>query len=82
MRAEDIPEEERKYIIPGRKDVFKHGEKYWIYLGKWAGWREHDRIHITPEGNIVGVIGEVDTEAVKAAAERIVTAGIGVHFKQ
>lgn len=78
MRAEDIPEEERKYIIPGRKDVFKHGEKYWIYLGKWAGWREHDRIHITKEGNVVGVRGEVDREAAREAAERILASVKGL----
>lgn len=68
----DIPEAEREYIIPGRRDVFKHGDKYWMYLGKYAGWREHDRIHITQEGNIAGVIGEIDEEAARAAAERIV----------
>lgn len=82
MQIEDIPEEEREYIIPGQTGVFKYREKYWIYLGKWAGWREHDRIYITPEGNVVGVIGEVDVEAARKAAERIIAAGIGVHFKQ
>lgn len=82
MQIEDIPEAEREYIIPGQKNVFKYRGKYWIYLGKWAGWREHDRIYITPKGIVVGVIGEVNADAARAAAERIIAAGVGVHFKQ
>lgn len=78
MRIEDIPEEKREYIIPGQTGVFKYREKYWIYLGKWAGWREHERIHITKEGNVVGVRGEVDREAAREAAERILASVKGL----
>lgn len=72
MRAEDIPEEERTYIVPGNSEIFEHGGKYYMYMGKFAGWIEHDEFHITRDGNYAGVIGKVDVEAARAAAERIV----------
>lgn len=77
-KADTALPESREYIIPGREDIFKSGEKYYLYMGKHAGWMKADRIHITKEGNVVGVRGEVDREAAREAAERILASVKGL----
>lgn len=75
MKENEIPAGNRNYFIPGREDVFEQDGKYFLYLGKWAGWQIADKIRILPNGSISALSGLLNTEAVLAAAGKILKEG-------
>lgn len=70
-KAEEIPEGEREYPVPGRRDVFRADGINYMYMGKFAGWENPERLHILPGGDVCGASGRIDPEKVRAAAVRI-----------
>ncbi|MBR3610030.1 MAG: hypothetical protein IKL57_01010 [Oscillospiraceae bacterium] len=75
MKESEIPKGRRNYIIPGREDVFEQDGKFYLYMGKFAGWQEADRIRILPDGSISAISGVLDTERAIAAARKILREG-------
>lgn len=75
MSEKDIPKGERRYLIPGRTDVFEMGGKFFLFMGEWAGWEVCDRIHIFPDGSVSGLSGAFDPAAAVAVAGRILREG-------
>lgn len=75
MKENEIPAGNRNYFIPGREDVFEQEGKYFLYLGKWAGWQIADKIQILPNGSISALSGLINTEAVLAVAGKILKEG-------
>ena len=75
--AEEIPEEEREYLVPGRKDVFKADGIFYMYMGKWAGWENPERLYILPNGTVSGASGKINPERVIEVAGRILMDQIG-----
>ena len=76
-KAEEIPESEREYLVPGRKDVFKADGVFYVCMGKFAGWENPERLHILPGGNVCGASGRFDPKEVQAAARKILREGAG-----
>jgi len=74
-RAEEIPQEERKFLIPGREDVFEADGKFFVFLGRWAGWQTADRIRISENGSVSAISGELLEERITAVAGRILSRG-------
>ena len=75
MKENEIPKGKRNYFIPGREDVFEQDGKYYIFMGAWAGWQAADKLCVLPGGSISALSGTLDTEAVLAAAGRILKNG-------
>ncbi len=69
--AEKIPEEEREYLVPGRKDVFRADGVFYMYMGKKAGWHNPERLYVLPGGTVSGASGSVNREAVAKVAGEI-----------
>lgn len=74
-KAEEIPEGERKYLFPDRKDVFETDGIFYIYMGRWAGWQTAEKIHIFPDGTVSALNGILDAGAAVLAARRILRTG-------
>lgn len=76
MTESEIPQRNRNYIIPGRTDIFEQDGKFFIYLGKWAGWQVADKVTIMPDGTVSGICGTLDVNAAASAACRILKGGL------
>ena len=75
MKESEIPAGNRNYFISGRSDVFEQDGKFYIYLGKFFGWKAADKIHIFPNGTISALSGVLNETAAVAAARRILKEG-------
>lgn len=75
MKESEIPKGKRNYFIPGREDVFEQDGKYYLFMGKFAGWQEADEVHVLEGGSISAVSGSLDKERAVAAARKILREG-------
>ena len=75
MKESEIPAGDRNYFISGRKDVFEQGGKFFLYLGKWAGWQIADKVQVFPNGSVSALSGVLNETAAVAAARRILKEG-------
>lgn len=75
MKDSEIPAGNRNYFVPGRKDVFEQGGKYFLYLGKWAGWQIADKVQVFPNGSISALSGILNEVAAVSAAGKILKEG-------
>lgn len=75
MKENEIPAGKRNYFIPGREDVFEQDGKFYIYMGKFFGWEEADKIHIFPNGTVAALSGILNEAAIVSAAKRILKEG-------
>ena len=75
MKESEIPAGKRNYFISGRSDVFEQDGKFYIYLGKWAGWQIADKVQVFPNGSISALSGVLNETAAVTAARRILKEG-------
>ena len=75
MLETEIPAGNRKYFIPGREDVFEQDGKYYLFMGKWAGWQVADKIHVFSNGSISALSGTLNAEVAINAAKKILKEG-------
>lgn len=75
MLLSEIPEGRRNFLVPGREDVFEQDGKYFLFMGKWAGWQIADKIQILENGSISALSGTLNEAAARAAAGRILKEG-------
>ena len=71
MRENEIPQEGRNYFLDGREDVFEKDGKYYLFMGKWAGWQIAEKIFVYPNGSISALSGKLDEKAAVEAAAKI-----------
>ncbi len=75
MKESEIPAGKRKFVIPGREDVFEQDGKYYLYMGKFYEWQIADKICVLPNGTVSVLSGVLDAKAIVAAAGRILKEG-------
>ena len=75
MKESEIPKGERRYPIPGRKDIFEQDGKFFLFMGAWAGWQKADKIHIFPDGSVSALSGVLNKKAAVAVARGILKTG-------
>ena len=75
MKESEIPAGKRNYIVSGREDVFEQDGKYYLFMGKFYGWETAEKICVLPDGSVSALSGIINTEAVLAAAGRILKEG-------
>jgi hypothetical protein len=75
LKESEIPAGERNYFLSGRSDVFEQDGKFYIFMGKFFGWEEAEKIHIFPNGTVSALSGFLNEAAVVTTAGRILKEG-------
>ena len=75
MKENEIPAGNRNYFISERQDVFEQDGKFYIFMGRFFGWKEADKIRVFPDGTISALSGILNEAAVLSTAGRILKEG-------